>query len=133
MFFDRGGYTGPGGKYEPAGIVHAGEYVLNKETTQKLGVPYLDQLNGYASGGYVSAVPSAASVSTADGGGRVSMLVEVNNYSSAQVQQTQSSQTMVDGSVVKKTILSIVNEAIATGSGGINKAMEGRYALQRKR
>lgn len=27
----EGGYTGPGGKYEPAGIVHAGEYVIPQE------------------------------------------------------------------------------------------------------
>jgi hypothetical protein len=26
--FSSGGYTGPGGKYQPAGIVHAGEYVI---------------------------------------------------------------------------------------------------------
>jgi hypothetical protein len=31
--FDRGGYTGAGGKYVPAGVVHRGEFVLDKETT----------------------------------------------------------------------------------------------------
>ncbi|MCY1720151.1 phage tail tape measure protein [Prolixibacteraceae bacterium Z1-6] len=29
--FTEGGYTGPGGKYEPAGIVHRGEYVVPQE------------------------------------------------------------------------------------------------------
>jgi len=33
--FATGGYTGDGGKYEPAGIVHKGEFVFNKETTRK--------------------------------------------------------------------------------------------------
>ena len=33
-----GGYTGDGGKYEPAGIVHRGEYVVNSETTRDLGL-----------------------------------------------------------------------------------------------
>jgi hypothetical protein len=28
---DKGGFTGQGGKYEPAGIVHRGEYVIPKE------------------------------------------------------------------------------------------------------
>jgi len=28
LFFAEGGYTGTGGKYEPAGIVHKGEYVV---------------------------------------------------------------------------------------------------------
>jgi len=36
--FAIGGYTGDGGKYEPAGIVHRGEYVVNSETTKDLGL-----------------------------------------------------------------------------------------------
>ena len=51
--FASGGYTGNGGKYEPAGIVHRGEYVINAESTKKLGLAYLNSLNGYAKGGYV--------------------------------------------------------------------------------
>jgi len=35
--FDSGGYTGPGGKYEPAGIVHKGEGVLNQDEIRALG------------------------------------------------------------------------------------------------
>lgn len=54
--WDGGGYTGPGGKYEPAGIVHRGEYVLNQEATNRLGVGLLNRLNrGYATGGQVTA------------------------------------------------------------------------------
>ena len=56
-----GGYTGNGGKYEPAGIVHKGEYVITKEATARLGTGYLDYLNygkrGFANGGGV-AVPT---------------------------------------------------------------------------
>jgi len=33
--FATGGYTGEGSKYEPAGIVHKDEFVLNKETLNK--------------------------------------------------------------------------------------------------
>jgi len=36
--YSSGGYTGDGGKYEPAGIVHRGEYVVNSETTRDLGL-----------------------------------------------------------------------------------------------
>jgi tape measure domain-containing protein len=53
--FAEGGYTGPGGKNEPAGIVHKGEYVLDAETTKKIGVRNLRKLQGYASGGLVGA------------------------------------------------------------------------------
>lgn len=36
--YSSGGYTGDGGKYEPAGIVHRGEYVVNASTTKDLGL-----------------------------------------------------------------------------------------------
>ena len=36
--FADGGYTGDGGKYEEAGVVHKGEFVIDKETTSKLGL-----------------------------------------------------------------------------------------------
>jgi hypothetical protein len=56
-FFD-GGYTGDGGKYTPAGIVHGGEFVFTKEQTRKAGVANLaamaESLRGYAAGGYVT-------------------------------------------------------------------------------
>jgi len=60
--FAQGGYTGMGGKYEPAGVVHRGEYVVNADATKKLGVGFLDRLNkGYANGGYVGASSSGVS------------------------------------------------------------------------
>lgn len=43
--FSSGGFTGSGGKYDPAGIVHKGEYVMTKEATSRLGVGMLNQLN----------------------------------------------------------------------------------------
>ncbi|KMJ43988.1 hypothetical protein AB204_16690 [Xenorhabdus khoisanae] len=56
--FVGGGYTGNGGKYEPKGIVHGGEFVFTKEATTRLGVANLYRLmdsakKGYASGGHV--------------------------------------------------------------------------------
>lgn len=53
MFLAGGGYTGSGGKYEPAGIVHRGEYVLNQSATNRIGIGALDRLNGFADGGLV--------------------------------------------------------------------------------
>ena len=62
-----GGFTGTGGKYEPAGkaFVHRGEFVFTKEATSKLriGVGNLYRLmRGYASftGGYVGTPGSMA-------------------------------------------------------------------------
>lgn len=42
--FASGGYTGPGGKYQPAGIVHKGEYVFDKASTNRIGVSQLEAL-----------------------------------------------------------------------------------------
>lgn len=63
--FSGGGYTGAGGKYQPAGIVHAGEFVLRQEVVRQRGMrSLLDRLNmqginalaerGYANGGMVT-------------------------------------------------------------------------------
>nr|DAN73305.1 MAG TPA: minor tail protein [Caudoviricetes sp.] len=40
-----GGYAGNGGKYQPMGVYHGGEYIMTKETTSRLGVPLLNALN----------------------------------------------------------------------------------------
>lgn len=42
--FASGGYTGPGGKYQPAGIVHKGEYVFDQASTNRIGVSQLETL-----------------------------------------------------------------------------------------
>lgn len=65
--FASGGWTGPGGKFQPAGVVHANEFVLRSEITRQPGVIEFMQrfnrdglraLRGYASGGLVSNIRS---------------------------------------------------------------------------
>lgn len=52
--FSGGGYTGDGAKYDPAGVVHKGEFVFTKEATQRIGAKNLYRLmRGYANGGSV--------------------------------------------------------------------------------
>ncbi|MGO6719561.1 tape measure protein [Rhizobium ruizarguesonis] len=67
--FADGGYTGPGGKNEPAGIVHKGEYVMDAETTKRIGIKNLRRLRGYASGGLVGA-PAMPVVRSASSSGK---------------------------------------------------------------
>lgn len=56
--FASGGYTGDGGKFEPAGIVHRGEYVFSKDATRRIGPEVLERLHrGYALGGLVGESP----------------------------------------------------------------------------
>lgn len=42
--FSEGGVTGPGGKYQPAGIVHRGEFVMPSESVQRIGLPALEAM-----------------------------------------------------------------------------------------
>lgn len=59
--FADGGYTGRGRKYEPAGIVHKGEYVLDQATTRRIGVKNLDRINkGMPADGMKSLIPGYA-------------------------------------------------------------------------
>lgn len=75
--FADGGYTGPGGKYEAAGIVHRGEYVLPQEVVRAIGVDRLDVLRdmytnqapgrgSYATGGLVQATLDSGSIFAAN-------------------------------------------------------------------
>lgn len=65
-----GGYTGDGGKYQPAGVVHKGEYVFDQAAVKAAGGPAAMEamrrsLKGYANGGAVGvSVPSLPSLKT---------------------------------------------------------------------
>ena len=58
--FASGGYTGDGGKYQPAGVVHKGEFVVSKAQVSRLGGPKAvsrmtgQPMKGFANGGVVS-------------------------------------------------------------------------------
>jgi TP901 family phage tail tape measure protein len=68
-WYAEGGWTGPGGKWDPAGLVHADEYVIRKESRQRIERQQpglLDEMNatgqvpGYARGGRVAMWPFPA-------------------------------------------------------------------------
>lgn len=90
--FAEGGFTGHGGKYEPAGIVHKGEGVLTQEEIRALGGPAgFESLrhsikNGFADGGL--ALDSSVKVPKLSGisaqGPQVNVVVE--NHTTGQVQ-----------------------------------------------
>jgi hypothetical protein len=68
--FDEGGFTGAGGKHQPAGLVHAGEFVARSEVVRqpgalsflesfnRVGMQALQAMPGFAEGGLVAAMPS---------------------------------------------------------------------------
>ena len=86
----NGGYAGNGGKYQPMGIYHGGEYIMTKEATARLGVPLLNALN-YGK--------KAAAVSMLGAGVATAAPVKVDNRPpliprSAVVQQAQQPMTV---------------------------------------
>ncbi|WP_017162984.1 phage tail tape measure protein [Xanthomonas phaseoli] len=126
--WDTGGYTGPGGKFEPAGIVHKGEGVLSQRDIASIGGPgaFLSLLTtirssrGYAGGGLVgrTAMPSFAPA-----GG---MSVEINNYSGQPAQQREERTRGPDGNELRKLIVDIGAADIA-GGGRMAGAMKSRF------
>lgn len=83
--FSEGGFTGPGGKYEPAGIVHKGEVVWSQADVARAGgVGAVEALRkGYANGGPVGisvpSVPSLRSMSAQSAGVVVNFNPVVDN------------------------------------------------------
>jgi TP901 family phage tail tape measure protein len=84
--FADGGYTGDGGKYEPAGVVHRGEYVLPQEVVRSIGVGNLDSLRSmftrqapgrqsYATGGLVGATLPSTSMFAAQAAAEANTMV----------------------------------------------------------
>ena len=83
--FAYGGYTGHGGKFEPKGVVHGGEFVFTKEATAKLGIGNLYRLmnstRGYASGGFVGSlagkVPSTPVTTSSSSGVNITVVNQI--------------------------------------------------------
>lgn len=115
--FAGGGYTGSGGKYEPAGVVHRGEFVFNKESTSRIGVGNLYRMmKGYASGGYVGG-GSSSSVGVPFG---ISVYAPVNVTTEQQGGQQQSQGDQL-GRAYQQVIDKSVQDGIRKASrpGGI--------------
>ncbi|MDG6894515.1 tape measure protein [Volucribacter amazonae] len=132
--FASGGYTGDGGKYAPAGIVHRGEYVITKEATARLGRGFLDQLNygivprrGFATGGGIAipAVPrqnTNFSPSNGQTTSQVNITINIDksgNEESDTKQQAQQAATL--GRELEAAVLAVLHKQRRPGgllSGG---------------
>lgn len=118
--YDSGGYTGDGGKYEPKGVVHGGEFVFTKEATKRIGVPNLyTMMRGYAGGGVVGgAAPMYGLQSSGDAGVNVQTSVVVQT---GDTQQKTSGSNEALGKAYKQTIDRAVTEGIQRESrpGGL--------------
>ena len=131
-----GGYTDPGDKYEPRGIVHAGEFVANQDavgnrTLRKLFnvVDYAQKTNtvaridndaiaralsigqGYAGGGFVS--PAGTSGTSDSSIMNIAAMMAVMQQSNA-----------VNAALLSELQKGIKAKTYLTGDGGINEATD---------
>jgi lambda family phage tail tape measure protein len=109
-----GGYTGDGGKYDPAGVVHKGEYVFDADSTRRIGVGALNRMRGYAEGGYVGAGTPMPAM------GAPSVTINLVNQSKQPLQADQSAPRFDGQKFVQDIILSDLKR-----NGPIGQAIRG--------
>lgn len=113
-YFAEGGYTGDGGKYDPAGVVHKGEYVFDAASTRRIGVGALNRMRGYAEGGYVGAGSPLPDMSAP------SVTINLVNQSKQPLQADQSAPKFDGQKFVQDIILSDLKR-----NGPIGQAIRG--------
>lgn len=125
--FSGGGYTGDGGKYEVAGPVHRGEWVVPQEVVKRPGMlSFLNQLtygSGYANGG-LAGVPSGPLPMTGEsqraaGGITVNIPIQVVNSNGNPDQSGKRSESGI--AQMKQQIVQIVLSTLdkEMGNGGM--------------
>lgn len=134
--FAAGGFTGPGGKYQPAGVVHKGEYVFDQVATNRIGVSNLEALRN---GGSLDATLSKPGFGTGT--------QNVNNNSNAMtlnapinqnfnIQQGVSPDQMnlslaqTQKQATSDALDQVANQ-IVKGNGKVGNAMRGMYTGRR--
>jgi hypothetical protein len=126
--FDTGGWTGPGGKFEPKGIVHADEFIFSAEATRAIGVGNLYRLHdaakrGFAEGGYSMPYVASSSASAANQNG-VPIIQIIDN---AGVSKRTERSKGPNGQDLVKIVLEAVKSDYADGGfDDMNAALYGQ-------
>jgi len=117
-----------GGRARGGGVAGDAFYEVGEggrpELFQQNGKTYLIPGNA---GNVVPAAPTTTAAAPSAPGSR--LVVEVNNYGSSSVQQREETQTAPDGSEIKRLIIDVVAENVASG-GQIGMAGRARYGWQ---
>ena len=124
--FAEGGYTGAGGVYDPAGIVHKGEVVWSQRDVSRAGgVGVVEAmrlgLRGYASGGVVGNISSRITSAS-----KPSVAVNIQNNTGSQMDTSEQSVNF-DG---EKWVIGIVAKAV--GSGKLDRQFGSAFGVRRQ-
>lgn len=135
--FATGGYTGSGGKYQPAGIVHKGEYVFDKAATNRIGVSNLESLRN---GGGLDATLSkpgfgtgAQNVSNSNSNATTLNAPITQNFNIQQgvtPDQMNISLAQTQKQAVSEAVDTLANQVVK-GTGKFGNAMRGTYSGRR--
>ena len=130
--FSAGGYTGPGGKYDVAGLVHKGEVVWSQEDIKRAGGV-----------GTVEAMRTGTRVDNAiaaqgRGLGSSTPKVTVNNYGNDRVDIRDDGSGGLTIDIVRKEIAArapaaVANDLASSPNSTTSKAMSRHYQVQRNR
>ncbi|USS54143.1 phage tail length tape measure family protein [Pseudomonas kermanshahensis] len=132
--FSEGGYTGSGGKYEPAGVVHKGEVVWSQADIRRFGgVSAVEALRT----GNVTPITSARITGVSQGqsgsAAGIQQNINVHNYSSAQVEQRRMPNGDIDFIIREATDRAVREVAgqFSSGYGDVVDSYEGAYGSRR--
>lgn len=130
-----GGYTGPGGKYQPAGIVHAGEVVWSQDDIRRAGgVSVVEAMRrggrGYADGGVVALErpPAIASRGAAAASAGLNITTHVNVEGGGQASPGGGA-TEAQGRALSAMVTQTVREVVVKENrqGGVLWKMRNGY------
>ncbi|WP_183689114.1 hypothetical protein [Rhizobium lusitanum] len=130
--FDGGGYTGDGGRLQPAGIAHKGEVIWSQDDVRRAGGAAVVEgmrlgYRGYDRGGVVGGGQTVVNPSGGDPFGKI----EFHNYSGANVQAEQT--TDERGARQTKFVISdTVGDAMGTKGGGASKTLNRTFGVKRR-
>ncbi|WP_145256911.1 phage tail length tape measure family protein [Pseudomonas sp. DE0157] len=128
--FAEGGYTGPGGKYEPAGVVHKGEVVWSQADIRRFGgVSAVEALRTGNVTPIASARSASSSSSSASNGSTVAQNtnVYVNLIQDQSRAGTVNQKTRDDGTAEVELFVADIY-----GGGDRAQALESTYGLKRQ-
>lgn len=123
--FDGGGYTGPGGKHDPAGIVHKGEVVFSQDDVRRHGgvsAVEATRLRGYSNGGIVG-----GGVSGAVGGVTVNVIGGPQEQPEVRTSRDQKGGLSID--LIYKQFIDRAAGDVASGQGKLGGSIQKRFGL----
>lgn len=131
--FASGGYTGPGGKYQPAGIVHKGEYVFDQASTNRLGVSQLEALrNGQPLDATLGRTGFGTGVQNvnSDNSSKTTIHAPIEQHFHTPPGVTPDQMTLSMAQTQKRATTDAINQVasqVLKGDGKVGNAMRNKY------